>query len=326
MYFSSTQLQECPLCKSRNYKFLYYTYDVQFSTTLLSFPLVQCLECGLAYLKERPIEGCIGNYYPPNSYHSFTRKAGLDRSLIGRLKIKVKDRLKKRDRELVDKILLYFVPTYWRLASLFPQGSKILDIGCGGGWKLDLYKEFGWETYGFDISSEAVETARAKGHNVITERVEHLFYSDNYFDAIQISHVIEHLPNPVFTIKKAFSLLKEEGMLLLETPNISSFFAKVFKTDFWQIDSPRHFQIFNIKSLTFLLNDCGFIIDKLITNNSKNGFLNSCQAFVTRRYKNSKNFRENKLLKSASILLSYLLIPLNKFGLGENIIVFAKKS
>ncbi len=103
---------------------------------------------------------------------------------------------------MVDKILFNFVPAYWRLAALFPEGSKILDIGCGGGWKLDLFKEFGWATYGFDISSEAVEIAKSKGHEVAMAEIENISYPDNYFDAIQISHVIEHLPRPVFTIKK----------------------------------------------------------------------------------------------------------------------------
>ncbi len=119
--------------------------------------------------------------------------------------------------------------------------------------------------------------------------------------------------------------MKDEGILLLETPNNSSLLAKVFKTDFWQIDSPRHFQIFNIKSLTLLLAQCGFNIDKLITNNSKNGVVNSIQALITRKFGNSKNIKNNKIMKSISTLLSYLLIPFNKLGLGENIIVFAKK-
>jgi 2-polyprenyl-3-methyl-5-hydroxy-6-metoxy-1,4-benzoquinol methylase len=249
----------------------------------------------------------------------------VEKTLRQRMKSIMKERLKKRYWRLPDRILVNFVPAYWRLAALRPLGSRILDIGCGGGWKLNLYKEFGWKTYGFDISSEAIGIAKSKGHDVVVAEIENVSYPDKYFDAIQISHVIEHLPNPVFTIKKAFSLLKEEGLLLLETPNNSSLLSKVFKPDFWQIDSPRHFQIFNIKSLTFLLVDCGFIIDKLITNNSKNGIINSVQAFVTRKYGNRKNIKNNKIMQLISNFLLYVISPLNKFGLGENIIVFAKK-
>jgi 2-polyprenyl-3-methyl-5-hydroxy-6-metoxy-1,4-benzoquinol methylase len=320
------KLERCPICDSVKLQFLFYTYDVQFSITLEKFSLVQCADCGVAFLKERPAQECIGSYYPSASYHVFVKKIGIDGSLRERIKGKIKENLKKRDRNLIDKILLNYVPAYWRLAALFPEGSKILDIGCGGGWKLDLYKEFGWETYGFDVSSEAVEIARAKGHNVTTEQVETITYPDNYFNVIQISHVIEHLPAPVFTIKKAFSLLKEEGVLLLETPNNSSLLAKVFKKDYWQIDSPRHFQVFNIKSLNLLLTNCGFYIDRLITNNSHNGIINSVQAFLTRKQGKSKNIKNNRILKTINAILTILLIPLNKFGLGENIVVFAKKS
>ena len=320
------KVERCPVCCSEKRRFLFYAYDVQFSKTLEEFPLVKCTNCGVAYLEERPVQEFIGNYYPLNSYHSFIRKTEIGVFLRERLKIKIKERLKKRDRRLSDKILLKFVPSYWRLAALFPTGRKILDVGCGGGWKLDLYKEFGWKTYGFDISSEAVAIAKSKGHDVVFSEIENIHYPDNYFDAIQISHVVEHLPNPVFTIKKSFNLLKEKGVLLLETPNNSSLLAKVFKTDFWQIDSPRHFQIFNIKSLTLLLADGGFIIDKLITNNSKNGIINSVQAFITRKHGNSKNIKNNKIIKTVNTMLTIFLIPLNKFGLGENIIVFARKS
>lgn len=320
------RVERCPVCNNVEASFLFYTYDVQFSKTLEKFPLVQCLNCGLAYLKERPAHEFIGNYYPAYSYHLFSTKAGMERSLRGIFKAKIKDILKQRNKELANKILFSVVPAYWKLATLFPQDSKILDIGCGGGWKLDLYKEFGWKTYGYDISSEAVKVAQSKGHDVVVAEIENVSYPDNYFDAIQISHVIEHLPNPVLTIKKAYNLLKEEGVLLLETPNISSLLFKAFKSDFWQIDSPRHFQIFNIKSLTFLLENKGFIIDSLITSNSKNGVINSIQSFITKRYGNRENIKNNKIMKSVSTFLSYLLIPLNKSGLGENIIVFARKS
>jgi len=328
MEIKLTQITQCPLCNSKDYEFLFETCDVQFSRTFMVFSLVKCLFCDLAYLKERPSSESISTFYPKGKYPTYSKTLlAKDENLLRRkLKTTVKERLKARKLSLLDRLLLTQVLSYWKVAALFPVKSKILDVGCGAGWRLDLYKEFGWETYGFDISSEAIEIAKSKGHDVVVAEMEIIPYPDNYFDVVQISHVIEHLPHPVFTIKKAFSLLKEGGVLLLETPNNSSLFAKVFKTDFWQIDSPRHFQIFNIKSLTFLLVDCGFIIDKLATNNSKKGIINSGQAFVTRKYKNNKNIKDNKLLKSISIFLSYLLIPLNKFGLGENIIVFAKKS
>ncbi len=324
-YLEREEVKKCPLCSNSEYKFLFDTYDVQFSRTLKKFPLVKCMKCNMVYLKERPIQEYIGNYYPQNSYHLFTKKTGVDRSLRERLKVKTKERLKKRDRKLIDKILLNFVPAYWRLAALFPQGSKILDIGCGGGWKLDLYKEFGWETYGFDISSEAVKIAKSKGHHVITEQVENISYHDNYFDAIQISHVIEHLPNPVFTIKKAFALLKKEGFLLLETPNQASFLAKVFKADFWQIDSPRHFCLFCKKSLLFLLRYCDFKIETITTNSFKTGLGNSLQAFATRKYKKNINIKDNPLIKLMNIIFFNFTFLFDKLKLGENLIIFAKK-
>ncbi len=87
------RVERCPVCNNGEPSFLFYSYDVQFSNTLKEFPLVKCTNCGLAYLKERPAQEYIGNYYPSNSYHLFTRRAGIERSLRGRFKIKVKDRI-----------------------------------------------------------------------------------------------------------------------------------------------------------------------------------------------------------------------------------------
>ena len=42
------------------------------------------------------------------------------------------------------------------------------------------------------------------------------------FDYILFSHVIEHLKNPIFVLKKLRTILKKNGTLLIETPNFDS--------------------------------------------------------------------------------------------------------
>jgi 2-polyprenyl-3-methyl-5-hydroxy-6-metoxy-1,4-benzoquinol methylase len=242
-----------------------------------------------------------------------------------KVKKAVKERLKERKSGLVDHFILRYAPPYWQVAASFPPASRILDIGCGAGWKLDLFKEFGWETYGFDISAEATEVARKKGHNVQAGRFEDINYPDNFFIAVQISHVIEHLPDAKIVIKRVHELLMNGGILLVETPNISGLIAKLFGADYWQIDSPRHFQLFTKKTISNLINMSDFKIDRVLTLNSKNGILNSVQSFFTRKYGKEINVRNNLLLKLVNRSLFYLLSPACKLGSGENIVVFAEK-
>lgn len=318
---------KCPLCESSNHKLLFYAHDVQFSKTMMKFPLVRCQNCKLIYLKERPSQECISAFYPKDMYPTYKKIITISdsNSVQNKLKKAVKERLKERKSRRVDYWILRHAPPHWQVASLFPPKSRILDIGCGAGWKLDLFKEFGWETYGFDISAEATEIARKKGHNVQTGQFEDINYPDNFFTAVQISHVIEHLPDPKIVFERVYNLLMNDGILLVETPNISGIIAKVFRADYWQVDSPRHFQLFTKKTISSLINMAGFMIDKVVTYNSKNGILNSIQSFVTRRYGKGINIKGNPLLKLINTSLYYLLNLSCKLGSGENIAVFAKK-
>ena len=44
--------------------------------------------------------------------------------------------------------------------------KRVLDVGCGSGYSLDLAKQAGLETYGLELNSQAAEKARAKGRKV----------------------------------------------------------------------------------------------------------------------------------------------------------------
>lgn len=327
MHIELDSIHQCPLCKASDHRLLYYAYDVQFSKTMLKFPLVRCQKCELVYLKERPRQECISSFYPKDMYPTYQKKLTIFDSNSIRLKLKkaLKETLKERKSGLVNNFLLRYVPPYWNVAASFPPASRILDIGCGAGWKLDCYKEFGWETYGCDISADAIEVAREKGHNVQAGQFEDIKYPDNFFAAVQISHVIEHLPDPKMVIERVYSLLMDGGILLVETPNAAGLIAKIFGADYWQIDSPRHFQLFTKKTIWHLINMSGFKIDRVITHNSRNGILNSIQSFVTRKFGKEINIRNNPFLKLVNMSLFYLLVPAGKLGCGENIAVFAKK-
>lgn len=317
---------QCPLCKSTEKVFLYYSYDVQFSKTMMKFPLVQCRDCGLAYLKERPTQECIGSFYPASFYPTHQKRLSSSdgNSLRQFLRRIVKKRLQARKSTIPDKILLNLVPSYWKVAASFPPGGRILDIGCGAGWKLDFYKDFGWETYGCDISVNAIAAAQEKGHNAVAGQIENIHYPDNYFAAIQISHVIEHLPDPVTAIKKTYKLLQNGGLLLLETPNQTGLIAKIFKRDYWQVDSPRHFQLFSKKNVLSLLINEGFEIVNMVTYNSKNGILNSMQSLITRKFGREKAYKHYLIFKLVGGLF-YLATLASGPRHGENIVVFAKK-
>ena len=81
---------------------------------------------------------------------------------------------------------------------------------------------------------------------------------------ITMFHVIEHVKDPKSIIKTLNKLLVPGGHLVIETPNIDSLDAMIFKETFWGgYHFPRHWHLFTPESLTALASSLNFKIIKL---------------------------------------------------------------
>ena len=70
--------------------------------------------------------------------------------------------------------------------------TKILDIGCAGGYVLEAAKRMGLEAWGIDISAAAVEWCRQQGYQADVGLMDKLPYADGFFTHIIMKHVLEH--------------------------------------------------------------------------------------------------------------------------------------
>ena len=100
--------------------------------------------------------------------------------------------------------------------------GKLLDVGCGLGYfvkKVSSYPD--WEVYGYEISPAAVNYAKQNLglKNVFAGRVEDSKFPAKSFDIITLWDVLEHIAEPDPFLSYLSSLLKEEGILFLHTPN-----------------------------------------------------------------------------------------------------------
>ncbi len=116
----------------------------------------------------------------------------------------------------------------------------------------------GWEASGIDFDDKAVDVARNQGLNVSCASVEDLVESNEQYDVITISHVIEHVYNPASLLANSYRLLKPGGRLWLETPNIQSMGASRFGRAWRGLEVPRHLALFNPSSLKASLEHAGF--------------------------------------------------------------------
>ena len=108
------------------------------------------------------------------------------------------------------------------------KNTKVLDIGCGGGLFLSLLKQEGAEVLGIELSDSRAQYAKTTHSlEIYKQPIESEFWQKryaNYFDAVTLWDVIEHVNYPVETLQSAVNALKEGGLLLIDTPCRDSFY------------------------------------------------------------------------------------------------------
>lgn len=116
------------------------------------------------------------------------------------------------------------------VAALVEPCGRLLDLGCGEGSFLFKIAEKARELHGADISSVriagAVATKRASHpRSDITFRAADidraLPYDDGYFDAVTCIATFEHLYDPYSVIREIRRILKQDGSVIIEVPNIA---------------------------------------------------------------------------------------------------------
>lgn len=140
----------------------------------------------------------------------------------------------------------------------FVESGRLLDVGCGdGSWLLEM-KGRGWNVEGVDFDPSAVAAARRRGLTVHQGSVETQNYPAESFDAIHLFHVIEHVTDPIGTVRECARLLRPRGRLVIFTPNTASVSHRLFKEDWRGLEPPRHLHLFSFASMRRLFEDMPF--------------------------------------------------------------------
>ncbi len=142
--------------------------------------------------------------------------------------------------------------------------GRLLEIGCGGGTFLAGMRDLGWEVEGIDFDPVAVDGARRRyGLEVRHGLFEDEDYPLDHFDAIVMSHVIEHVSDPLALLAKCRRILRPSGRLVLLTPNIESLGHSRFGSSWVHLDPPRHLHLFSLATLREMAERSGFGITTL---------------------------------------------------------------
>src|SRR5205807_5780829 len=85
------------------------------------------------------------------------------------------------------------------------QNGRLLDVGCGNGAFLQQMQELGWQIEGIEPDPEAARIAVSRGFRVLSNTLENADLPKGQYDAITMSHVMEHFKKPMIAIEKIAS-------------------------------------------------------------------------------------------------------------------------
>jgi 2-polyprenyl-3-methyl-5-hydroxy-6-metoxy-1,4-benzoquinol methylase len=133
-----------------------------------------------------------------------------------------------------------------------PTGKRLLDVGCGGGWFLRICKKLGATEQGVEPSEYAAYLAQKQGLRVFCGTLESYVEqvsADMQFDIITASHVIEHVPEPVETLRAMRRLLAPGGFAWTAVPNANYPICRALKGWWVSSDLPYHLMHFTPASM-----------------------------------------------------------------------------
>jgi 2-polyprenyl-3-methyl-5-hydroxy-6-metoxy-1,4-benzoquinol methylase len=263
----------CNLCDETQSIPLFTIPDLLLNRKEIKATFVRCPSCGMIYQNPRPRIEDMQQHYPVE-YESYSEIHS------------------NRISWLLNQAINYGTIKRSRFIVKYKHSGRLLDIGCATGFFLDGMRSQGkWELHGVEINPHVAEIARQRyGLEVRTGTLREAAYPAQFFDVITMWDVLEHLHQPLESLREIHRILKPDGLLVLRVPNIGSLDAKLFKRYWAGYDAPRHLYVFSPNTLREILRKAGF---DLMDRNSHSGnyttFLLSLRFWINAHEYNSKS-------------------------------------
>lgn len=200
------------------------------------FGVVKCRGCGL------------GTTCPFPTEEQSARLSGSIYTLEERLRVYESKRstLRRRYEKQLDEIG----------SLLGGRTGRLLDIGCSLGEFLNVARSRGHHVFGVETSVETAMYSRDHlGLDVFCGCLEDAGYEDGSFDVVTLWDVLEHVPDPRALLREVRRVLAEDGVLVVQSPNMDSMMAEWCgeRWDWWT--APDHLYHFTPPTMARLLSE-----------------------------------------------------------------------
>jgi SAM-dependent methyltransferase len=313
----------CPICTSYNISICQNDlYDDRFGFPS-KFNYHSCLQCGHLFSGANFSEGEIiqlySSYYPRstfkmNDFEPFLETQKFEGWLAG-------------DKRMVHK---------W-----VGKNSKVLDIGCGTCQSLEYHVKRGCEVWGVEADENIRSFAQSKGFSVKIGTFDSNDYEVCFFDYITLDQVLEHLIDPLKSLKEITKVLKDDGFVIISIPNAKGWGCTLFRRKWINWHIPYHLHLFSKNSITKALRESGLEVHMLKTITCSDWLFSQFLHFITiPQFRNKSIFWNGRLedanrkqkilirivfyLKKAKVF-DILTRFFDMLGLGDNLLIVAKK-
>ena len=213
------------------------------------FNVVRCGHCGLMRTNPRPTASTIGSYYPAD-YGPYLS------SIVSGARAPWREAMATLTRRV-----FRFRAT--ELPSGMPPG-RALEVGCASGSFMQSLSRKGWQVDGIEFSPQAADRARRLGFQVHAGSIDEAPEPDQAYDLVVAWMVLEHLHDPVGSLRKLLRWTRPGGWLALSVPNAGSAEFRLFGDAWYALQLPTHLTHFTPESLLQTLADGGWRPEKII--------------------------------------------------------------
>ena len=285
---------DCTICKSTE-------IEINFNLTE-DRQILRCLNCGVEYLSPQLSDEQLKILYSENYYRAWGIQG-------------------EEENEITKEMKIATFQLRLNLIRQFVSSGKVLDVGCATGYFLEIAKTNNFEPHGVEFSEYSAAIAKKKfgDTNVFLGTLEQCNFENKSFDVIAMSDLIEHVRIPKQTLSKANELLKENGVIMIMTPDIKTLSNKLMGKR-WTHYKPEHFFYFSQRSIRYLAEQCGL---KVVH------YERSKKALTINYLHTQFNVYQHWLLTPFINLIHFLLPPKVAaknfyFSIGEMVVILKK--
>lgn len=142
----------------------------------------------------------------------------------------------------------------WLLVQPFLDNKKVLDVGCSDGLYL---RHFAASSVGIERIHDLADAAKSRGLEVVCDDIPSALRAqpDASYEAVFLSHVLEHLERPLDVLREANRVLNSDGLVVLGLPTERNVFRTVWRMDYF---AGTHLYAFSTRNAGRLLELSGF--------------------------------------------------------------------